>query len=275
RRARYVVSFSAALVRASCRARKPSSTSTVAYSSRSAPRPTPTRFAARVSMPGNSTAATANTAKAMISRRRTASCFAPRLTKSHATITTIPSTSSSWTMKVRLPTSVGPSPRISSCSPIGSALLRLLVGGGGAVAEDESGRALPVLGRGDVAAVDDQLRAGDVGGAQRGVLGMVGLHDHQVRGLAHVVRSPAEPGQLLVVVEGVVHRDLGAALAQRVHDGEHAGERGLLHPGPVGGAEHHGLQPLQAAEQVGGPLHEALGDRGVQRAGGADRRGGG
>src|SRR5690625_5509819 len=93
----------------------------------------------------------------MISRRRTASCLAPRLTNSQETIPTIPSTSSSWTMMVRLPTSVGPSPRIRSCSPIGSGLLRLLVGGGGSVAEDEAGGALPVGGGGDVACVDQQL----------------------------------------------------------------------------------------------------------------------
>src|SRR5699024_8551493 len=146
------------------------------------------RFATRLSMPGNSTVNTANTAKAMISRRRTASCFAPRLMNSQATITTIPSTSSSWMMKVRFPTRVGPSPRISSCSPIGSALLRLLVGGGGAVAEDEAGGACPVLGGGDVAAVHDQLHPGHVAAAQVPVLGMVGLDDHQIRGLPHVVR---------------------------------------------------------------------------------------
>src|SRR5699024_5026772 len=62
-----------------------------------------------------------------------------------------------------------------------SGLVGLLVGGGGAVAEDEAGGAGPVLGGGDVAAVDDQLHAGHVLGAELAVLGMVGLDDHQVR----------------------------------------------------------------------------------------------
>src|SRR5690625_7191972 len=107
-------------------------------------------------------------------------------------------------MMVRLPTSVGPSPRIRSCSPIGSGLLRLLVGGGGSVAEDEAGGALPVGGGGDVASVDQQLDTGRLGSGQPTVLGGGGLDERQVRGVAAVVGGPAERRVLAVGVGGVV-----------------------------------------------------------------------
>src|SRR5690606_34968272 len=212
---------------------------------------TPTRWATRVSMLGKITVRTANTAKAMISRRRTASCFAPRLASSHAMIPMIPTTSSSWMMTVRLPTPrAGPRARRSG-APIGSALAVLLVGGGRAVAEDQTGRAGPVLGGGDVAAVHDQLHAGHVLRGELCVLGVVGLDDDEVRRLTRGVGVPAETGELVLVVEGVVHGDLRATGAQRLDHGEHTGERGLLHPGPVGGAEHHSLHPLEGAKQPG------------------------
>src|SRR5699024_355827 len=114
-----------------------------------------------------------------------------------------------------------------------SDLVSLQVRGGGTVAEDEAGRTGPVLSGGDVAAVDDQLHTGHVLRAEVAVLGMVSLHDHEVRGLSHVVRGPAESGQFLVVVEGVVHGNVRAVLLQCLDHREHTGERGLLHAGAV------------------------------------------
>src|SRR5690625_7637757 len=90
------------------------------------------------------------------------------------------------------------------------------VGGGGAVAEDQAGGAGPVLGGGDVASVDQQLDAGHLLSGQLAVLGVVGLDDHQVRGLAEVVGGPAELRDLFVVVVGGVDCDLRATGAKRL-----------------------------------------------------------
>ena len=102
---------------------------------------------------------------------------------------------------------------------------------------------------------------------------MVGLDDGDVDLLPQVVGGPAEAGQLLVGVHGVVDEDLGAGLAQGLHGGEDPGEGGLLDLAAVGGPQHDDAQALERAEHLGGPTHHVGGHRGVEGAGGAHHGG--
>ena len=122
----------------------------------------------------------------------------------------------------------------------------------------------------DVAAVDDHLDAGEVGGGQLAVLGVVGLHDDDVGRVAEGVGRPAVPGELLGGVHRVVHGDLGPGGPQGLDGGEDAGERRLLDPAAVGGTEHR--DALAGEVATGGADGEADGvgrHRGVGLARGA------
>ena len=69
---------------------------------------------------------------------------------------------------------------------------------------------------GGIATVDEQADARDIRRRQLGVVGVVGLHDREVGGLADVVRRQAEALELVVGVQRIVHGDLRTARLQRL-----------------------------------------------------------
>src|SRR6266542_2002631 len=127
--------------------------------------------------------------------------------------------------------------------------------GGGSGADDPPRDRAPALRVGDRAAVHQRPHPGQVAGHQGAVLGVVGVDDHRVTRLAQPVRRQPQPAQLVVVIQRVMHQRGGAAPGKLAHDGEDAGERGLLHAGPVGGAKHGHPQAGHASGQLGEHLH--------------------
>ena len=139
--------------------------------------------------------------------------------------------------------------------------------------DGQAGGARPPGGVGGAAPVQQEAHSGQVDGGELAVGGVVGLDDGEVDLLPQVVGGPAEGGQLVVGVHGVVDERLGAGRAQGLHDGEDAGEGGLLHAPAVRGAQHHGAQARQRAEGPLGAAHRVGGHGGVEGAGGAHHRG--
>src|SRR5712691_1939600 len=107
----------------------------------------------------------------------------------------------------------------------------------------------------DSAAIHQRADARQIRRHEGLVLGVISVHDHGVTRLADAVRLQPELAQLALAVERVMHHRGGTAQGKLADDGEDAGERGLLHAGPVGSAEHGHAEAGQPSGQPGERLH--------------------